>query len=90
MSSAVKSFCSRWTSLLLVLTLSLVLASCSLRQTEPDTIRIGVTVYDEQDTFIASLIQSLQQDAQQAEVRYGKLTFPLRTERETRPRKWSR
>ena len=71
MSSAVKSFCSRWTSLLLVLTLSLVLASCSLRQTEPDTIRIGVTVYDEQDTFIASLIQSLQQDAQQAEVRYG-------------------
>lgn len=66
-----KSFCSRWISRCLVLLLPLGMAACSFAQAQPDTIRIGVTVYDQEDTFIASLTQALQQNAQAAEVEYG-------------------
>lgn len=66
-----KSFCSRWISLSLAVLMPLSMAGCSFAKTQPEPIRIGVTVYDQEDTFIASLTQSLQQNAQAAEVEYG-------------------
>lgn len=66
-----KSFCSRWISLSLAVLMPLSMAGCSFAKTQPEPIRMGVTVYDQEDTFIASLTQSLQQNAQAAEVEYG-------------------
>ena len=41
-----KSFCSRWISLSLAVLMPLSMAGCSFAKTQPEPIRIGVTVYD--------------------------------------------
>lgn len=68
MSLHIKSCCSRWVHrLCLLLGVALLFAGCSVGKPS-DTIRIGVAVYDQQDTFISTILKNMEQIAQQAEI----------------------
>ena len=77
MSRSTKSCCSRSPAdragaLLLALALAWTLAGCgSPAGQEPDTLRLGVALYSQDDTFIASLTQELERMVQEAEVARG-------------------
>ena len=78
MSRSTKSCCSRSPAdragaLLLALALAWTLAGCgSPAGQEPDTLRLGVALYSQDDTFIASLTQELERMVQEAEVAQGR------------------
>ena len=96
MSRSTKSCCSRSPAdragaLLLALALAWTLAGCgSPAGQEPDTLRLGVALYSQDDTFIASLTQELERMVQEAEVAQGKSTSRWWTGPTTRPPRWSR
>lgn len=72
MNRKIKNFSSR--SLLKLLCLALLLplvAGCSQQRDSRDGLRIGVALYAQDDTFIASLSQSLERLAQTAEAETG-------------------
>ena len=78
MSRSTKSCCSRSPAdragaLLLALALGWTLAGCvSPAGQEPDTLRLGVALYSQDDTFIASVTQDLERMVQEAEVAQGR------------------
>lgn len=78
MSRNIKSCCSRSPAdralaLLLALVLTLSLAGCAGRgEEESDTLRLGVALYAQDDTFIASITQNLERMVQAAEVELGR------------------
>jgi len=51
--------------------LVLLLPACAGGQEEDDSLRIGVTLYDQDDTFISSMSQNLEQLVQEEENRIG-------------------
>ena len=66
----IKSFSFR-SPLSLALLLLLLLPACAGGQEEDDSLRIGVTLYDQDDTFISSMSQNLEQLVQEEESRIG-------------------
>ena len=66
----IKSFSFR-SPLSLALLLVLLLPACAGGQEEDDSLRIGVTLYDQDDTFISSMSQNLEQLVQEEESRIG-------------------
>ena len=66
----IKSFSFR-SPLSLALLLVLLLPACAGGQEEDDSLRIGVTLYDQDDTFISSMSQNLEQLVQEEENRIG-------------------
>lgn len=78
MSRSTKSCCSRSPAdragaLLLALALGWTLAGCvSSSGQESDTLRLGVALYSQDDTFIASVTQDLERMVQEAEVAQGR------------------
>ena len=76
MSRNTKSCCSRWadrgTALLLAACLALSLGGCAPQEGERETLRLGVAVYSQDDTFIASITQELERMVQEAEVARGR------------------
>lgn len=77
MSRNIKSCCSRWGERCLALLLSLALLPAApgcapAREKETDTLRLGVAVYSQDDTFIASVTQNLERLVQEAEVELGR------------------
>ena len=73
MSRNIKNFCSRWApnrlaALGLAGALLLGGAGCARRGEEERTLRLGVALYAQDDTFIASLTQDLERLVQEAEV----------------------
>lgn len=70
MGSKIKKFCSPLaTSLLAAAVILLVICVFAVRtrDQEPPTLRIGVAVYSQEDTFITSLVQSLERMARERE-----------------------
>ena len=76
MHQKTKSCCSRscrpqagkyWTAILLLLLLS----ACGTRQGQDDSLRIGVALYTQDDTFISTVAQNLEWLAQEEEGRIG-------------------
>lgn len=77
MSRNIKSCCSRWVERGLALLLGAALltgpAGCApARGKEPDTLRLGVAVYSQDDTFIASVTQELERMVRDVEVAQGR------------------
>ena len=66
----IKSFSFR-SPLSLALLLLLLLPACAGGQEEDDSLRIGVTLYDQDDTFISSMSQNLEQLVQEEESETG-------------------
>ena len=67
-----KSCCSQSLLNALILALTLVfLPSCGADTPQDDSLRIGVALYTQDDTFISALAQSLEQLAQEEESRIG-------------------
>lgn len=54
-------------SLLAAVIMSIMLSSCGAETTAPHTIRIGVALYQQEDTFISTVAKELQRTAQEAE-----------------------
>ena len=79
----IKSFSFR-SPLSLALLLVLLLPACAGGQEEDDSLRIGVTLYDQDDTFISSMSQNLEQLVQEEESRIGqKITLFISDSRHT-------
>lgn len=56
----------------------LLLCSCTHQEEHPDTLRVGVALYAQDDTFISSILQHLEPMAQEAEERTGmKITLSI-------------
>ena len=78
MSRPIRSFCSRLplrriAALLLPAALALSAAGCRGEGTEAeDTLRLGVALYSQEDTFIVSIAQNLERMVQEAEVDLGR------------------
>ena len=76
MNRNIKSCCSRWrprrlAALALAGAVLLGAAGCARRGEEAQTLRLGVALYAQDDTFIASLTQDLERLVQEAEVERG-------------------
>lgn len=55
----------------LLLTVMLLLSACSARPERDDSLRIGVALYTQEDTFISTVAQNLEQLVQEEESRIG-------------------
>ena len=70
---------------------SLMLTLCGCGTSPTPTIRVGVALYQQEDTFISTVAQSLQQRAQEEEqARAGSSMRPWAAGRAARPSKMSR
>ena len=68
----------RLSAVLLSLFLLLGLAGCGSAKQSPVTVRIGVALYQQDDTFISTVVQSLEQQAKEEEQVQGiKLNLTL-------------
>ena len=77
MSRNIKSFCSRSQAsrgLALLLAAALLSAAgCgAARERDGDTLRLGVALYTQDDTFISSVTQNLERMVQESEVKLGR------------------
>ena len=76
MNRNIKSCCSRWArrgpALLLALALLCSPGCAPAREQETDTLRLGVALYTQDDTFISSVTQELERMVQEAEVELGR------------------
>ena len=79
MSRKIKSCCFRWRLKLLWAVLGLLaLCACGGGEERDDSLRIGVALYTQDDTFISTMARSLEQLAQEEENRIGlKITLLL-------------
>lgn len=72
MTRTIKSFFSPWfPKLLLLLTVGTLLAGCSSKEPATDTLRVGVALYTQDDTFISTILQNMERIAQEAEAGAG-------------------
>lgn len=72
MNRKIKSFCSRSRLRLLAGALALaLLPSCGRAEPQDESLRIGVALYAQDDTFISTVAQNLERLAQEAESRTG-------------------
>ena len=77
MSRNIKSFCSqspasRGLALLLAAALLSAAGCAAARERDGDTLRLGVALYAQDDTFISSVTQNLERMVQESEVKLGR------------------
>ena len=75
MNRTIKNCCSRLLPSALAVLISLfpplLLSSCGGEPEAADTLRVGVSLYAQDDTFISSVVQNLERTAQEAEAEAG-------------------
>lgn len=75
MNRITKSCCSRWlrkaAAALACGLLAALAAGCSSRAAEPEVLRVGVTLYTQDDTFISTIAQELERMAREEEQTRG-------------------
>lgn len=71
MKRTTKSCFSRWFLSCTLVAVALLAAGCQSTATERETLRIGVAVYQKDDTFISTIVQNLERLAREAETEQG-------------------